>query len=370
VVYVGIDLHRRTSHVAAFDEEGVELLSRRVTNDPGTLRALLAELGGEAKVALEAAFGWEWLADLLEGEGIELHLAHPRHTKAIAAARVKTDAVDARTLAHLLRADLLPEAYIAPRELRALRELLRHHIALTRMRTALKNRVHALLARQGVQHGRAELFGPQGRTFLAELSLPAPTRRRLESLLSLIADFDRELQALKREIRACAKDDPRVTVLTRIPGVGLFIALLVIAEVGDVTRFPSARHLASFAGLTPRVAQLGRARPARRDHPPGLAPSALGPDPGGADGRPSGGSPEEHVRAHQAPAREQGGQGRGRPRDPRALLLRSSRRPHPPSRSGGCPGELELGYGPLRRADWLIESPGAPHRHPGPTAAE
>jgi transposase len=257
VVYVGIDLHRKSSHVAAFDEQGLELLSRRVANDPGALRAIFAELGGEAKVALEAAFGWEWLADLLEGEGIELHLAHPRHTKAIAAARVKTDAVDARTLAQLLRADLLPEAYIAPPELRALRELLRHHISLTRLRTALKNRVHALLARQGVQHGRAELFGPQGRTFLAELSLPAPTRRRLESLLSLIADFDRELQALKREIRACAKDDPRVTVLTRIPGVGLFVALLVIAEVGDVTRFPSARHLASFAGLTPRVRNSG-----------------------------------------------------------------------------------------------------------------
>jgi hypothetical protein len=113
VVYVGIDLHRRTSHVAAFDEQGLELLSRRVTNDPEVLRAIFAELGVEAKVALEAAFGWEWLADLLESEGIELHLAHPRHTKAIAAARVKTDAVDARTLAHLLRADLLPEAYVA-----------------------------------------------------------------------------------------------------------------------------------------------------------------------------------------------------------------------------------------------------------------
>jgi transposase len=80
VLYVGIDLHRRTSHVAAFDEQGLELLSRRVTNDPEALRAILAELGGEARVALEAAFGWEWLADLLEAEGIELHLAHPRHT--------------------------------------------------------------------------------------------------------------------------------------------------------------------------------------------------------------------------------------------------------------------------------------------------
>jgi len=77
VVYVGIDLHRRTSHVAAFDEEGLELLSRRVTNDPEALRAIFADLGGEARVALEAAFGWEWLADLLEAEGIELHLAHP-----------------------------------------------------------------------------------------------------------------------------------------------------------------------------------------------------------------------------------------------------------------------------------------------------
>ena len=257
MVYVGIDLHRRSSHVAVFDEEGLELLSRRVANDPEALRAVFAEVGEDARVALEAAFGWEWLADLLEAEGIELHLAHPRQTKAIAAARVKTDAVDARTLAHLLRADLLPEAYVAPRELRELRELLRHHIGLTRLRTALKNPVHALLARQGVQHGRAVLFGPRGRAFLGELALPEPTRRRLESLLGLIADFDRELQAVKREIQTCGKNDPRVGVLTRIPGVGVFIALLVIAEVGDVSRFPSARHLASFAGLTPRVRNSG-----------------------------------------------------------------------------------------------------------------
>jgi transposase len=266
VVYVGIDLHRRSSHVAAFDEEGLEPFSRRVTDEPEVLRAIFAELGGEARVALEAAVGWEWLADLPEAEGVELHLAHPRQTRAIAAARVKTDAVDARTLAHLLRADLLPEAYVAPRELRELRELLRHHIGLTRLRTALKNRVHALLARQGVQHGRAELFGPKGRAFLAELSLPESTRRRLEGLLALIADFDRELAAVKREIQTCAKDDPRTSVLMQIPGVGVFIALLVIAEVADVNRFPSARHLASFAGLTPRVRNSGGASGWARSH--------------------------------------------------------------------------------------------------------
>jgi hypothetical protein len=82
------------------------------SNDPERFRGLFAELGGEARFALEATYGWEWLAELLERDGRELHLAHPLRTKAIASARVKTDAVDACTLAQLLRADLLPEAYI------------------------------------------------------------------------------------------------------------------------------------------------------------------------------------------------------------------------------------------------------------------
>jgi transposase len=104
---VGIDLHRKRSHLAVIDGEGRELRSRRIINDPEVLLALLAEIDGDCRVALEATYGWEWLAELLEDAGYELHLAHPLRTKAIASARVKTDAVDARTLAHLLRSDLL-----------------------------------------------------------------------------------------------------------------------------------------------------------------------------------------------------------------------------------------------------------------------
>src|SRR5215216_6031036 len=170
MVYVGIDLHRKSSQIAVLGEEGGELVSRRIVNDPATFLDLLGQLE-EPRVALEATYGWEWLADLLEDAGYELHLAHPLRTKAIAAARVKTDAVDARTLAHLLRTDLLPEAYVAPRELRDLRDLLRHRIALTQMRSALKNRVHALIAKHGVQHGYSDLFGASGREFLAELEV-------------------------------------------------------------------------------------------------------------------------------------------------------------------------------------------------------
>ena len=166
---VGIDLHRKRSHIAALDETGAQLLSRRIVNDPQTFLTLLEDVG-ECRIALEATYGWEWLADVLQDAGYELHLAHPMRTKAIASARVKTDAVDARTLAHLLRADLLPEAYIAPRELRDLRELLRHRIALTQMRSALKNRIHAILAKHGIQRPVSDLFGKAGREFLAELA--------------------------------------------------------------------------------------------------------------------------------------------------------------------------------------------------------
>jgi transposase len=210
------DLHRKRSQIAALDEQGTELLSRRVANDPNALKTILAELDGELKVALEATYGWEWLADLLDQEGHELHLSHPLRTKAIAAARVKTDAVDARTLAHLLRTDLLPEAYVAPRELRGLRDLLRHRVVLTRMRSALKTPVHALLSRQGIQREHADLFGTGGRRFLADLELREPARRRLESLLSLISDFDREIELAKREIDALARHDPRVDVLCQL----------------------------------------------------------------------------------------------------------------------------------------------------------
>jgi transposase len=249
---VGIDLHRKRSHIAVIDEEGEQLLSRRIVNDPQTFLSLLEDLG-ECRVALEATYGWEWLADVLQDAGYELHLAHPMRTKAIASARVKTDAVDARTLAHLLRTDLLPEAYIAPRELRDLRDLLRHRVALTRMRSALKNRVSAVLAKHGIQRPYSDLFGPAGTRFLAEVQLREGPRRRLDSTLALIADFTREIDATSGEIDARAHEDPYVPVLCQIRGVGRYIAMLVIAEVGDITRFATARRLCSWAGLTPTV---------------------------------------------------------------------------------------------------------------------
>jgi transposase len=250
--WVGIDLHRRRSFVTAISEDGEVSLRRRIANDPEAFLELLGDPEG-TQVALEATYGWEWLADLLEDAGFELHLAHPLRTRAIAAARVKTDAVDAATLAQLLRAGLLPEAYIAPRELRDVRELLRHRVALVAMRTALKNRVHAILARHGVIHDHSDLFGKAGRQFLASLELRQASRQRLDSLLALLDDFDREIAAAAGEIDRQAKSDERVRLLCQIHGIGRYTAMLIIAEIGDVRRFPTARHLCAWAGLTPTV---------------------------------------------------------------------------------------------------------------------
>ena len=251
--WVGIDLHRKRSHIAVIDEQGELTLSRRIVNDRDTFLELLGDPGTETHVALEATYGWEWLAELLEEAGYDLHLAHPLRTRAIAAARVKTDAIDAKTLAHLLRTGFLPEAYVAPRELRDLRELLRHRATLTRMRSAVKNRVHAILAKHGIANEHSDLFGKGGREFLAVLELRDAPRRRLDSLMSLICDFDRKIETTTREIEEQAKADDRVDVLTQIRGVGRYTAMLIIAEVGDITRFPTARHLCSWAGLAPSV---------------------------------------------------------------------------------------------------------------------
>ncbi len=134
-VYVGIDVHRKRSQVAVVTEDGTVQLNKNVVNGSEPMLRLIGDLPSGTPVAFEAAFGWSWLADLLEDYGFDAHLVHPLRCKAIASARLKNDKVDAAILAQLLRADLLPEAWIAPAKVRQLRALLRHRISLVRLAT-------------------------------------------------------------------------------------------------------------------------------------------------------------------------------------------------------------------------------------------
>jgi len=251
-VYVGIDVHRKRSQVAVIDQDGKVLANRNVPNGVAPILRVIGDLPSGTPAAFEAAFGWGWLVELLEDYGFEPHLVHPLQCKAIASARLKNDKVDAATLAQLLRADLLPEAWIAPPAVRQLRALLRHRAQLVRLRTLLRNRIHAVLADHG--YGRPEgcWTGP-GRAWLASLELPAVSRQVIDDALALIDALQQRIDRLDREVHQHARSDPRVKVLTQLPGVGVFTALVLLAEIGDISRFASARKLASWAGLTPMV---------------------------------------------------------------------------------------------------------------------
>jgi transposase len=183
---------------------------------------------------------------------LEPHLAHAKNCKAIASARLKNDKVDAATLAHLLRADLLAEAHIAPQEVRDLRRILRHRATLVRFSTQLKNRVHAVLADDG-----AALPGPlwttPGREWLSDLDLPEAERVVVDDCTRLIDELGAITGRLEKDIRAAAKQDRRIEALKTMHGIGDITALTLVSEVDDVFRFPSPRKLCAWAGLTPTV---------------------------------------------------------------------------------------------------------------------
>ncbi|MFD4977621.1 IS110 family transposase [Streptomyces sp. NPDC058424] len=251
-VYVGIDVHRKRSQVAVIGQDGSVQVNRNVPNGVHPILGVIGDLPIGAPVAFEAAFGWGWLVEMLEDYGFEPHLVHPSRCKAIASARLKNDKVDAATLAQLLRADLLPEAWIAPPDVRRQRALLRHRFHLVRLRTLLRNRIHAVLAEHGLERAGA-CFTAAGRAWLEGLDLPDASRTVVDQLLALLDALKEPIDALDVLLAAQARGDPRVTALTELPGVGILTALVIVTEVGDISRFPSARKLAAWAGLTPTV---------------------------------------------------------------------------------------------------------------------
>lgn len=253
MVYIGVDLHRKVSQVAALKADGELLWNRRIRSRPDDFVRIFGDLPEPPLgVAFEATYGWGWFADLLAELGLPAHMSHPTATKAISAARIKNDKVDARTLAHLLRTNLLPEAWIGPPACREARRLVRTRSALVRFRSALKCQVHAILAEHGVLLPEVtDLFGKRGRQFLAEVGLPELSRSCVQADLQMIDGLALEIRQLDRELVALLRDDARVRRLRAIPGIGFFTAAAVVAEVWDVDRFPSVDRLCSWAGLTP-----------------------------------------------------------------------------------------------------------------------
>ena len=250
--FVGIDLHRRRSVVVRTTEGGEALEVVRINNDLDSLAAVMARAGEAPQVVLEATYGWYWAVDALQAGGAQVHLAHPLGVKGFSYRRVKNDVRDAADLADLLRMGRLPEAWIAPPATRELRELVRHRAKLVALRSGCKCEVHAVLAKLGVQVPMSDLFADPGLQLLAAVQAPAPYVARIQSLQRLIDALDVEVDLAARLARGRLVADPGYRAVQTIPGIGPVLAAVFVAEVGDVHRFPSAAHLASWAGLTPK----------------------------------------------------------------------------------------------------------------------
>jgi transposase len=216
------------------------------------LRRVLARCGQRPLVVLEATYGWYRAAGVLAEAGAEVHLAHPLGVKAFSCRRVKNDERDASDLADLLRMGRLPEAWIAPAEVRALREVIRYRHKLVQQRTSCKDQVHAVLAELGVPVTHSDVFGRGGGLWLDQLVLPEPYAAKVASLRALIGVPDSEIARLGQQAAGMLAADPGYAAVRELDGIGPVLAAVIIAEIGDVTRFRKPGQLCSWAGLTPR----------------------------------------------------------------------------------------------------------------------
>jgi transposase len=249
---VGMDLHRRRSVLVRMTADGRKLETARITNSPAELRRVIARAGKRPKVVLEATYGWYWAADTLAAAGAQVHLAHPLGVKAFSYRRVKNDEKDAADLADLLRMGRLPEAWIAPAEIRELRELTRYRIKVVRLRTSCKDQVHAVLAKLGVEVTCSDIFGVSGSAWVDGLVLPQPYAGKVASLRALAGELTAEITLLEAAIADLLAHHDGYHAVQALPGIGAVLAAVLVAEIGDITRFSCPARLCSWAGLTPR----------------------------------------------------------------------------------------------------------------------
>lgn len=238
----GIDLHKRTLTIATVDSDGSLVRRTKIPARRPDLLHYFDSLNGPHRAVVEATGSWYWVADLLRTRGIELRLAHARKLKAVAAAKVKTDPIDALTLAQLLRVDLIPEAHMISDELRGYRDLLRTRLRLVQKGTSAKNSISRTLEKYNAQT-------PGQVPPLAYLQICL-----YEDQIALLDGQIKELQQLLQQHLILDDDVQR---LLWIPGIGKLGALTIVLETDSMERFPSPRHFFSYCRLVPGAANSG-----------------------------------------------------------------------------------------------------------------
>lgn len=259
--HIGVDYHKSYSHLVVQDSTGKTLRSGRVRNDRRSLAAFLDRYRDNSHAVVEATRNWmvvyDWLDDICD----DVVLAHPLKVKAIAEAKIKNDKIDATVLAHLLRADLVPEAWAPSERAREVRVALRERMFYVRLRTMVKNRVVTVFDRYPEQTAQlrklSDLFGKSGRQQLAALLVAPIDRIQIDRGLAFIDDINERIKQSEATIRTLTRQNANVKLLKTIPGIGEFFARLIDAEIDDIGRFRSAKKLAAYAGLVPSTYSSG-----------------------------------------------------------------------------------------------------------------
>jgi transposase len=254
--YIGIDLHKARFQVCAMARTGERGWEGSFERTAEGIAAFVARCTPQTAVAVEAT-GPTWsFVDHLLGQVASVCVVDTRKTKLKAGYAAKTDRLDARRLADALRRESVVSLYIPPPAIREMRELCRHRLALAQMRTRVLQRLRALLLRQGFGDPPAtRLRSRAGQAWLDQITMPPHALRALRSLRQLERDLTAQLAIVESDVAREAAADPIVHRLQRLHGVGPVIGLMLRAEIGDIARFPTPGHLASYAGLVPRVDQ-------------------------------------------------------------------------------------------------------------------
>jgi transposase len=254
--FIGCDAHKKFSVFVAGDEKGRAGEAGRVVHDRQVYREFLARLPPRSEIAVEASGSYSWLVDEMERSGHCPRLCNPLEAKRRMALTKKTDKLDARGLAILLRNGTLPEVWIPPGELRDQRELLRLRIFLVRLKTRIKNRIHSTLARHNIQVAGADLFGVAARLELGTRlpELPTHSREAIEQELATLDFLETQVESAERRLEVIMKVSVEADLLKTLPCVGKILRMVMMLEIGRVDRFPTAAHLAS---LVPRVHSSG-----------------------------------------------------------------------------------------------------------------
>jgi len=255
--YIGCDAHARYSIFVSMDENGKAAAPTRVEHDELEMRRFLSTLPAGSPVALETSGNWYWLVRAMEEAGLDPRLAHALEVKKRMPGRNKTDGLDAKGLALLLRNDALPEVWIPPAKLLDLRDLMRTRLSVRQQGSLLKCRIQAALRRYGARDygDRADLFAGKSRAKLSGSIARLPQETRLATLheWELLDFLEAQIAALEERIRERIASVGWVRLLKSLPGIGTILGCTLYLEIGDVGRFATPEKLASYAGLVPTV---------------------------------------------------------------------------------------------------------------------